>query len=182
MGRFGPMAEIALKCWAYPYWFIIRAGIDSATLTNNSFKANAVRGIESDYANARSQWGSGSGSTHRKEGERARHVAHKYLRMLLIIAQWRTVHGNGNRDLGRGTWNWELATENWQLRSRQVAFLFNFKSGKIYITLVACTSTPAPCHTRPASGRMYELWRGTFEPCWMQPCCLCCARQIETRF
>lgn len=48
---------------------------------------------------------------------------------------------------GPGTGHMELGTEKWQLRSRQVAFLFNFKSGKIYITLVACTSTPAPCHT-----------------------------------
>lgn len=24
---------------------------------------------------------------------------------------------------------------------------------------------PFPCIFRPASGRIYELWRGTFEPC-----------------
>lgn len=114
--------------------------------------------------------------------KRARHVAHKYLRMLLIIAQWRTCcsrrrrEGNRELELGRqaagtgelgtlikGTWVFCL-----------ILNLAKFISHSLHAQVFPHTR-PFPCISRPASGRIYELWRGTFEPCWCKhvACCLC---------
>lgn len=99
-----------------------------------------MRGIESDYANARSGLG-GRGQGAIRIEQRARHVAHKYLRMLLIIAQRRTCCSRRRRrgKSGAGT-RQAVGTGNFD--QGNLRFLFNFKSGKIYITLVACTSIP----------------------------------------
>lgn len=124
--------------------------------------------------------------------KRARHVAHKYLRMLLIIAQWRTCcsmrrrEGNRELELGRlaeaGSWNW--GTGNFD--QAKLRFLFNLKSGKIYITLVACTSIPPypslSLHI-PSCFRAY-LWTGAghLSPVDATMLPAACAGQIESRF